>query len=147
MLELIYGRTGDSEHKVLEKDIEFFNLEPTENYVGMEDIKPLEVNGKKVFLVQNELSKSSVFISAEGISVCYANNKNIDLYEDAMRGVPVYADTIEGVDQDTMEDVPDLIGGAECTPIQKKPRKGILVLDCCCPRVYVDHNIQVSAFI
>ena len=52
MLELVHGMDSS------EEDIEFFNLEPQENYVGIEDIMPLEINDKKVYLDQNELNNA-----------------------------------------------------------------------------------------
>ena len=151
MLELVYGR-GDPGHSVPQKDIEFFVLEPQENYVGIEDIKPLEIDGKRVYLDQNELNKSTVFV-ANGVHVCYANNKTIDLYEDAMKDVPAREDAMESVGrphgqrrwipyEDAMEDISKLKTSSKR---EQRSRKGVLVLDCCCPRVHVQQNIQVSS--
>ena len=92
-----------------EEDIEFFNLEPQDNYVGIEDIKPLEINGKKVYLEQNELNNRSGYTS-DNVTVCYANEKVVALYDDALSNL--------------------------------ENRKGILVLDCSCPRVYATNNIK-----
>ena len=109
---------------------EFFNFEPQEHYVGIEDIKPLELNGKTVYLDQNELNKSSKFVSTEGVCICYANEKTIQLYEDAMKHVRRY-------DGWSRRDV-ELMRNRQCS------QKGILVLDCSCPRVKAQINIRVS---
>ena len=37
--------------QIKEEDIEFFNLEPRDDYVGIADIKPLQIDGKR----ENEL--------------------------------------------------------------------------------------------
>ena len=88
-----------------EVNIDFFCLEPGPDYVGIDDLKPLEDhNGKPIFLHQNELNLKSEW---EGIP--YTNKKVMALYNDAL------------------SDPTNL--------------KGILVLDCSCPRVYADKNI------
>ncbi|KAL7545564.1 hypothetical protein ACHAWF_008915 [Thalassiosira exigua] len=93
-------------------NIEFFNLEPQDEYVGIENIVPLEIDGKKVYLEQNELTYKSSY-TFDGVTVCNANEKNISLYDDALS------------DMDN--------------------RKGVLVLDCSCPRVYAVNNIKDKA--
>lgn len=40
-------------------DIDFFGLDPSEDYVGIEDLRPLQMEGKEVFLEHDELTKSS----------------------------------------------------------------------------------------
>jgi hypothetical protein len=105
MLPLILGdHTSD--------DIEFFNLLPQENYIGLEDFVPLRVEGKEMFLEQNELNNRSVYIS-DGVEVEYANDKLIALYDDGLSDL-------------------------EC-------QKGVLILDCSCPRVYVRGNLTEKA--
>lgn len=39
--------------------IEFFNLDPSTNYVGIEDLKQMVVDGKPVCLEHDELARSS----------------------------------------------------------------------------------------
>lgn len=69
MLKLVLsGVPGDT--------INFFNLEPSDDYVGIEDLKPLSVGGKQVYLEQDELKPSS--------DIPYANDKVFDLYNDAI---------------------------------------------------------------
>ena len=68
MLELVHGMDNS------EEDIEFFNLEPQDNYKGIEDRKPLEINGKNVFLDQNELNNRSEYTS-DDVTICYVNDK------------------------------------------------------------------------
>ncbi|KAL7540610.1 hypothetical protein ACHAXR_010249 [Thalassiosira sp. AJA248-18] len=106
MLELVHGMDSSAEN------IQFFNLEPQDDYVGIEDIKPLEIDGKKIDLDQNELTSRSTFAS-DGVTICCANDKNIALYDDALSDL--------------------------------ENRKGILVLDCSCPRVYARSNIKDKA--
>lgn len=96
----------------LSEDIEFFNLIPQESYVGLEDIVPLQVKGKDLFLDQNELNNRSVYVSA-GVKVEYANDKLISLYDDGLSHLD--------------------------------SRKGVLILDCSCPRVYVRGNLTEKA--
>lgn len=107
MIEPLYNDNCKTE------DIEFFNLTPQYDYVGFEDIGPLEVDGKEIFLEQNELNLRSVY-SSGGVQVVYANDKLINLYDDALS---------------------DTTGR----------RKGILVLDCSCPRVKAKGNIFEKA--
>lgn len=96
-----------------DEDFDFFNLQPQDNYVGIEAIKPLEIDGKKVYLDQNELTKRTSYISggvegsSGGVEVCYANEKVMALYDDALSSD----------------------SAAE--------KKGILILDCSCPFVNV----------
>lgn len=66
-----------------EDDIEFFNLHPHDEYIGLEDVVPLKVEGKEVFLEQNELNNRSVY-SSDGVNVEYANDKLIALYDDGL---------------------------------------------------------------
>ena len=66
MVELV--STGECD----EKDIEFINFEPQENYVSIENIKPLEIDGKKIYIDQNELNGKGVYTS-NGIDIGYAN--------------------------------------------------------------------------
>lgn len=69
MLKLVLsGVPGDA--------INFFNLEPSDDYVGIEDLTPLSVGGEQVYLEQDELKPSS--------DIPYANDKVFDLYNDAV---------------------------------------------------------------
>jgi hypothetical protein len=54
MLDLVNGTSIKHEKKV--DDIEFFNLDPQDNHVGVENIVPLLINGKEIYLEQ----KSSI---------------------------------------------------------------------------------------
>lgn len=105
MLDLVW-------HGHHEDDIEFFNLNPQDEYIGLEDIVPLKVEGKEVFLEQNELNNRSVY-SSDCVNVGYANDKLIALYDDGLSDL--------------------------------NSRKGVLILDCSCPRVYVQGNIKDKA--
>lgn len=52
MLKLVsHGHERDS--------IDFFNLERRHEYVGIEDQRPLHIDGEEVFLEHDELNKSS----------------------------------------------------------------------------------------
>ena len=64
-----------------EEDIDFFNLQPQDEYIGTEDIKPLEVNGRKVYLEQNELGTKSEY-TLDGVTVNYVNEKVMSLVKD-----------------------------------------------------------------
>ena len=105
MLPLILGDHNSD-------DIEFFNLLPQENYIGLEDFVPLQVDGKEAFLEQNELNNRSVYIS-DGVEVEYANDKLIALFDDGLSDL--------------------------------ESHKGVLILDCSCPRVYVRGNLTEKA--
>ena len=96
-----------------EEDIELFNLQTRDDYVGVENLQPLEVDGKKVYLEQNELTPSTVYTSDDGVEVCYANDKVFALYDDALSTDPT-----------------------------ANPKKGILILDVSCPRVYATCNLK-----
>ena len=94
-------------------DIEFFNLEPQDDYNGVENIVPLVIDGQEIYLEQNELNCKSIYSSSDDVKVVYANDKLIALYDDALS--------------------------------HSEHRKGILILDCSCPRVNVSNNITVKA--
>jgi len=79
MLELL--QRGDKSAD----DIEFFNLRHHENYNGIENIQPLTINRKSVYLAQNELKHSSEYTS-DGVTICCANEENMALFDDAMAG-------------------------------------------------------------
>lgn len=55
ILELMYAEN------ITGNDIDLLNLQPKEDYVGLEDIKPLTINKKEVYLEQNELGKNSEY--------------------------------------------------------------------------------------
>jgi hypothetical protein len=111
MLDLVNGTSIKHEKKV--DDIEFFNLDPQDNYVGVENIVPLLINGKEVYLEQNELHCKSIYSSSDNVKVVYANDKLIAMYDDAL--------------------------------LHSEHRKGILILDCSCPRVNACNNITGKA--
>ena len=110
MLDLANGTSIKHEKKV--EDIEFINLEPQDDYVGVENIVPLVIDGQKTYLEQNELNCKSIYLS-DDIKVVYANDKLIALYDDALS--------------------------------HTTHRKGILILDCSCPRVNASNNITTKA--
>ena len=111
MLDLVNGTSIKHEKKV--DDIEFFNLDPQDNYVGVENIVPLLINGKEVYLEQNELHCKSIYSSSDNVKVVYANDKLIAMYDDALS--------------------------------HSEHRKGILILECSCPRVNASNNITEKA--
>lgn len=76
MLELVLD-----DHRT--DDIEFFNLQPQNAYIGLDDIVPLKIEGRDVFLEQNELNNRSVYDS-DGVEIEYANDKLIALYDDGL---------------------------------------------------------------
>jgi hypothetical protein len=59
----------------IEKDyIDFFGLEPSDDYVGIEYLQPLQVKGEEVFLQHDELKNSSgVFIQRSIQLTCSAS--------------------------------------------------------------------------
>jgi hypothetical protein len=109
MLDLV---SENFEHKKKSEDIDFFNIEPKDDYIGIEDMLPLKIDGREVYLEQNELNYRSDYVSC-GVEVGYANDKLIALYDDALSDL--------------------------------HNRKGVLILDCSCPRVYARGNITDKA--
>jgi hypothetical protein len=77
MLELVLD-----DHRT--DDIVFFNLQPQNAYIGLDDIVPLKVEGRDVFLEQNELNNRSRFNTDGGVEIEYANDKLIALYDDGL---------------------------------------------------------------
>ena len=112
MMELVQSSHSKKE------DILFFNLEPQDDYSGVENIKPLEIDGKKIYLDQNELSVRTTYTASEfgDLEVIYANEKVINLYDHAL--------------------LPD-----SASP----NKKGILILDVSCPRVTAKGNLKDKA--
>mmetsp|Transcript_14299 Transcript_14299/g.20824 ORF Transcript_14299/g.20824 Transcript_14299/m.20824 type:complete len:1022 (-) Transcript_14299:81-3146(-) len=102
------GSTGIEDSQSKEDNIEFFCLEPGDEYVGLGDIKPISMDGRNVYLEQNELNVNSFYED-----IPYSNGKVIELYEDALSD-----------------------------PINSK---GILVIDCSCPRVAAANNVFEKA--
>ena len=94
-------------------DIEFFNLEPQDDYNGVENIVPLVIDGQEIYLEQNELNCKSIYSSSDDVKVVYANEKLIAMYDDALS--------------------------------HSEHRKGILILECSCPRVNASNNITEKA--
>lgn len=64
--------------------LDFFNLEKSDDYVGVEDMKPLEIDGEPVFLELDELTKAT--------DIPYTNEKVFALYYDALRPGAVVLD-------------------------------------------------------
>lgn len=65
----------------LTKDvIGFLNVEPSIEYVGIDDHKPLIIDGEEIFLEQDELKASS--------AIPYTNDKVFALYDDAVSRRP-----------------------------------------------------------
>ena len=61
-------------------DLDFFNLSPSDNYVGIESTKPLkDESGDNVFLDIGEIN-----VNTEIDSIPYANEKVMALYDDAL---------------------------------------------------------------
>lgn len=61
-------------------DLDFFNLSPSDNYVGIESTKPLaDENGDNLFLDINEIN-----LNTEIHDIPYANEKVMALYNDAL---------------------------------------------------------------
>lgn len=79
--------------------------------MGVENIAPLKVNGKEVFLKRNELN-----LNAKYSNVPYFNMNCKRLFDNALH------------------------------PNQNNQnRKGVLILNCSCPRVYAPDNIREQA--
>jgi len=83
MLDLVKNGEKSAE------DIEFFNLQPQENHSGIENIRCLEINGKKVFLEQNELNYKSKCTS-DGVTIPCWNEKVMALADAFMLGKGKY---------------------------------------------------------
>ena len=64
-------------------DINFIDCEPQDDYVAYENMEPIKVNGKKLFLEQNEVNAKSEYTS-DGVTVCWANEKTSSIYDDAV---------------------------------------------------------------
>jgi hypothetical protein len=64
-------------------DIDFIRFEPQDAYVSIEDMKPLEVDGKKLYLEQNEVTRTTRY-TVDGITIGWANEKFFSLYDDAV---------------------------------------------------------------
>ena len=112
MMELVQSSHSKQE------DIEFFNLEPQDDYSGVENINPLEIGGKKTYLDQNELGIRTVYTAEEfgDVTVIYANEKVIELYDQALLPNPASPN-----------------------------KKGVLILDVSCPRVTASGNLKDKA--
>lgn len=80
MLDLV---SENFKHKRKIEDIEFFNIEPKDDYIGLQDMLMLKIDGLEVYLEQNELNYRSEYVSC-GVKVGYANDKLIALYDDAL---------------------------------------------------------------
>ena len=80
-------------------NIEFFHLESMDDYIGLERIQPLRVDGNEVYLQQNELSIKSEYVHKEllmpnfkkdsiaevkELRIPYTNEKVKELYDDAL---------------------------------------------------------------
>ncbi len=109
MLDLV---SENFTHKRKIEDIDFFNIEPKDDYIGIEDMVPLKIDGQAVYLEQDELNYRSEYIS-DGVKVVYATDKLISLFDDALSDLD--------------------------------HRKGVLILDCSCPRVHVSSNTTDKA--
>jgi hypothetical protein len=66
-----------------QEDFVMFELEPTDDYVGIEDMVPLKKDGQDVYIAANELNYRSDY-SVDGINIGYASEKLITLYDDAL---------------------------------------------------------------
>lgn len=103
------------------RDASMQAFRPSPEYVGIEDMKPLNVHGKGVFLQQNELSLKTKLLFEVDIcdgttvkeSIPFANEKVKALYDDAL-----YSTTSRGM-----------------------AKTGVLILHCSCPRVYTPGNV------
>ncbi len=80
MLDILHStRTGGRSDQIMSNDPKFFELEADEEYVGHEDIKPLTIDGKEVYLEDDEI-KTDVRYG----DIPYANRKVMNFYDDAM---------------------------------------------------------------
>jgi hypothetical protein len=101
------------------RDIPLFDVEPTEEYMGLNEMKPIEKDGEIIYLDQTDLSygkgynvlESSEEAEEEETYIPYTNEKVKILYDDALSGI----------------------------------REGVLVLDCTCPRVKAPGNVKQKA--
>lgn len=169
MMELV-----QSEHSK-EEDIEFFNLEPHADYSGIENIKPLEVievevdgnedDGmandtnkkltaifsaeqsamkKKVYLEQNELSVKSTF-EYEDLDVIYANEK-VSLFSCDVLICSYLSNFPINLHSPHINIQVMALYDHALLPNPANPnKKGVLVLDISCPRVYVAGNLKDKA--
>lgn len=64
-------------------DIDFIDCELQDDYVAYENMEPIKVNGKKLFLEQNEVNAKSEYTS-DGVTVCWPNEKTSSIYDDAV---------------------------------------------------------------
>jgi len=108
MLEIVTDGLNSS-GRWEDTDVEFFNLDPLEDYNGLNELQSLVGDDeKKIFLEQNELTSKSEFAG-----IPWMNEKAIALYDHALDA--------------------------------SASKKGILVLDCSCPRVDAPNNTTDKA--
>lgn len=121
-----------------------YQIEAVEEYVGLEDLKPLKVNGEEVFLEQNDLKHSvGVAIKKSG-GVIEDENEEEDDDDDDFEIIGIDTETrqqggaIPYADRKVMKLYLDALK-------QVEGRKGVLLLDCTSPRVSADGNVREKA--
>jgi hypothetical protein len=99
-----------------EKDIEMLAIEPSDDYIGIEQMKHLKVaNGDAVLLEHSDLSYNNGYFFSEGSDeIPYTNEAVKMLYDDALSN-------------------------------ENQQKKGILVLDCTDSRVSAPGNVYMKA--
>jgi hypothetical protein len=126
-IPLILDLVADEATAIRSQELTMHNVEPIYDYIGLDHIQPLKIDGKEVFLHQNELSKGSEItfkLNSEEIhgedqehqpliSIPYANDKVRAFYDNAL--------------------------------FRPEHVKGILILDCTCPRVHAEGNVFEKA--
>lgn len=100
--------------------MKLFNLKEADEYHGLDKIQPLVLDGKEVYLEQKGLSVRSV--------VTYKVNKN---GESVSREIPYAHKNVIGLYNDALAGYPH--------------KKGVLLLDCSCPRVHAANNVIEKA--
>ena len=109
-------------------DIEFFNLESRDDYNGLERFQHLVVDGNKVYLRQNELSVKSEYVHKEILMPSFKKNSIAEVKELI---IPYMNEKVKDLYDDALS--------------SRLKRKGVLVLDCSCPRVNADGNVFEKA--
>ena len=130
----------ESETSNTSPSVRLYQIEAIDEYVGLEDLKPLEVGGTRVFLEQNDL-KHSVGVAINNSS---REEEKFDEEDDNFEIVAIDPETrkqgraIPYADGKVMKLYTDAARRVD-------GRKGVLLLDCTSPRVFADGNVREKA--
>eukprot|EP00978_Attheya_sp_CCMP212_P026854 scaffold89047_cov44-Attheya_sp.AAC.1 len=118
-----------------------FQIDPDPDYMGHDDMKPLEVNGENVYLELNELKHATgVSAKVEGVHVTTGSDSEDGTDRDTVMSEEEDDDDdfiIPYTNKSVMQLYEDALSG--------ESKKGVLLLDCTNPRVYVQGNVQQKA--